>query len=193
MNIGQIGSKILGGAEVAGSAIAGAGIGAGKAADKWAGSLASGAESRLGALAGDGIVSNAGQRVARGLGTGLEGAAVGAAGGAIIGGVSGYADKNETALGGALKGASMGALGGFALGAGSGAAHNRAGLFANSIDDYHSIAARMSKMKAGATSGIDNIITNSNRVNAAFASKASYEREAMDAFADYVSGGSGIF
>lgn len=193
MNISKVGAKILDGAEIAGSAVIGAGSGAAKAMDKLAGSIATGAEGKIGQIAGDGIVGGFGQRVARGLGTGVEGAAIGAAGGAVIGGVSGAIDNDETTLGGALKGAGAGALGGFALGGVSGFTHKSAGLFANTINDYHSVAAKMSKMKAGATNGINDAITNSNRVNAAFASKASYEKEAADAFADYAMGGSGIF
>lgn len=192
MNISKIGAKILDGAEIAGSAAIGAGSGAAKAMDKLAGSIATGAEGKIGQIAGDGITGGLGQRVARGLGTGVEGAAIGAAGGAVVGGISGAIDDDETALGGALKGAGAGALGGFAIGGVSGFTHKSAGLFANTINDYHSVAAKMSKMKAGMASGIDDAIVNSNRVQAAYSARAAQAQEGMASYVDWQMGGSGI-
>lgn len=88
-------------------------------------------------------------RLGNAIGAGTEGLLVGSAGGAVIGGIAGGVNEDETFIGGAVKGALVGgALGGIGGGIG-GAIHNNAGLMENISNDAISISNRISKWAVG--------------------------------------------
>lgn len=88
-------------------------------------------------------------RLGNAIGAGTEGLLVGSAGGAVIGGIAGGVDEDETFIGGAVKGALVGgALGGIGGGIG-GAIHNNAGLMENISNDAISVSKRILKWGVG--------------------------------------------
>lgn len=88
-------------------------------------------------------------RLGNAIGAGTEGLLVGSAGGAVIGGIAGGVDEDDTFLGGAVKGALIGgSLGGIGGGIG-GAIHNNAGLMENISNDAISISNHISKWAVG--------------------------------------------
>lgn len=125
---------------------------------------------------------------AKAVATGFEGALAGTAGGAVIGGIVGAVDKDESVLSGMGKGALIGGAGGLAIGTASGALHKNMGLYSNAVTDYHKIAENISKAGAEVGNGIDNAIANNNRVNAAFMNRSTYQNEMINELADYASG-----
>ena len=108
------------------------------------------------------FANNNAVRIGHAVGGGAEGLIVGAAGGALVGGVSGGIDKDETFLGGMGKGALAGAGIGFAASATSAYVHNSSGLLTNALNDHEVIAARIAKWKANMGDGISNIRTKAN-------------------------------
>lgn len=88
-------------------------------------------------------------RLGNAIGAGTEGLLVGSAGGAVVGGIAGGVDEDDTFIGGAVKGALLGgALGGIGGGIG-GAIHNNAGLMENISNDAISISKRISEWAVG--------------------------------------------
>ena len=107
-----------------------------------------------------GINDNA-SRIGNAVGSGAEGLIIGSAGGAVIGGVAGGVDEDETFIGGAVKGALIGgALGGIGGGI-SGAVHNNAGLMMNTSKDVSALAERISKWGVGMKDSVAATINNS--------------------------------
>ena len=96
-------------------------------------------------------------RAGNAVGGGAEGLLFGAAGGAVIGGVSGGIDEDESFLGGMGKGALLGGGVGFAAGATSAYVHNNSGLLSNAFDDSSAVAARIATLKGSLGESINNM------------------------------------
>lgn len=106
-------------------------------------------------------VNNNASRIGKAVGGGAEGIFIGASSGAIIGGIAGGVNEDETFLGGAAKGALIGGASGAVGGAVSAAVHNNAGLMENASVDAFAVAERISKWGAGMGDGISRTVNNS--------------------------------
>ena len=99
-------------------------------------------------------VNDNADRIGNAIGSGTQGAIIGATGGMVLGGISGGVNEDETFIGGALKGGLIGAAGGFTIGGASGFAHNNSSLLDNALFDANKVSKRISKWKVGMGDGI---------------------------------------
>lgn len=126
---------------------------AGAQVDGIAESVSEATRKKLSSSTKDFFSKNSG-RISNAIGTGVEGMAIGAGSGMVVGGISGAISDDESVIGGAAKGAAGGALFGLAGGVASGAIHNSPGLFTNAVGDYEAVAGKISKWKAKMGDGI---------------------------------------
>ena len=87
--------------------------------------------------------------------------------GAVIGGISGAVEDDESVLSGALKGAAIGGAIGTVGGGISGYAHANGNILMNAGTDYKAVAAKISKWQAEGK-GKQNIARNINTFNSTY-------------------------
>jgi hypothetical protein len=146
MNVKDLGKKIV-------NTTSDITLKAGAQVDGIAESVSEFARKKINSSAKENLVKNSG-RISNAIGTGVEGMAIGAGSGMVVGGISGAISDDESVIGGAAKGAAGGALFGLAGGVASGAIHNSPGLFTNAIGDYEAVAGKISKWKTKMGDGI---------------------------------------